>query len=83
MMNEELIQKLGEYVAKNILKQPNRSLKPDQPLLSSGLVDSFSVVDISIFVEDTFGVHIDDSELNAETFDTLEELAALIESRSK
>ncbi len=83
MMNEELIQKLGEYIAKNILKQPNRILKPDQPLLSSGLVDSFSVVDISIFVEDTIGVHIDDSELNAETFDTLEELAALIESRSK
>jgi len=82
-MNEELIQKLGEYIAKNILKQPNRILKPDQPLLSSGLVDSFSVVDISIFVEDTFGVHIDDSELNAETFDTLEALAALIESRSK
>jgi len=82
-MNEELIQKLGEYIAKNILKQPNRILKPNQPLLSSGLVDSFSVVDISIFVEDTFGVHIDDSELNAETFDTLEALAALIESRSK
>jgi len=82
-MNEELIQKLGEYIAKNILKQPNRILKPDQPLLSSGLVDSFSVVDISIFVEDTFGVHIDDSELNAETFDTLDALAALIESRSK
>ena len=83
MMNRELIQKLGDYIAKNILKQPNRILKPDQPLLSSGLVDSFSVVDISIFVEDTIGVHIDDSELNAETFDTLEELAALIESRSK
>lgn len=82
-MNEELIQKLGEYIAKNILKQPNRILKPDQPLLSSGLVDSFSVVDISIFVEDTFGVHLDDSELNAETFDTLDALAALIESRSK
>lgn len=82
-MNRELIQKLGDYIAKNILKQPNRILKPDQPLLSSGLVDSFSVVDISIFVEDTIGVHIDDSELNAETFDTLEELAALIESRSK
>ena len=82
-MNEDLIQKLGEYIAKNILKQPNRILKPDQPLLSSGLVDSFSVVDISIFVEDNFGVHIDDSELNAETFDTLEALAALIQSRIK
>ena len=35
-MNEELIQKLGEHIAKNIIKQPNRVLRPDQPLLSSG-----------------------------------------------
>ncbi len=80
-MNEELIQKLGAYVAATILKQPNRVLKPDQPLLSSGLIDSFSLVDMALFVEDTFGVHIDDAELNADTFDTLEALAALIASR--
>jgi len=80
-MNEELIQKLGAYVAATILKQPNRVLKPDQPLISSGLIDSFSLVDMALFVEDTFGVHIDDAELNAETFDTLEALAALIASR--
>lgn len=82
-MTETLIQKLGEHIAKNILKQPNRILKPDQPLLSSGLIDSFSLVDLAIYVEDTFGAHIDDSELNAETFDTLEGLAALIASRTQ
>jgi acyl carrier protein len=32
-------------------------------------------------VEDDYGVQIDDTELNAETFDTLEQLADLIESR--
>lgn len=80
-MNEELMQKLGEHIAKNILRQPNRVLKPEQPLLSSGLIDSFSLVDLAIFVEDTFNVHIDDSELNVDTFDTLADLAALIASR--
>jgi len=80
-MNEELMQKLGEYIAATILKQPSRVIRPDQPLISSGLIDSFSLVDMALFVEDTFGVHIDDSELNAETFDTLEALAALIDSR--
>ena len=82
-MNEELIQKLGEHIAKNILRQPNRQLKQDQPLISSGLIDSFSLVDLALYVEDTFNVHVDDSELNADTFDTLEGLAALIASRSK
>jgi acyl carrier protein len=80
-MNEELVQKLGAYIATTILKQPSRVIRPDQPLISSGLIDSFSLVDMALFVEDTFGVHIDDSELNAETFDTLEALAALIASR--
>lgn len=81
-MSEEIIQKLGEHIAKNILKQPNRQIKPDQLLISSGLIDSFSLVDLALYVEDTFNVHIDDSELNAETFDTLEALASLIASRS-
>lgn len=80
-MNEDLMQKLGVYIAATILKQPNRVIRPDQPLISSGLIDSFSLVDMALFVEDTFGVHIDDSELNAETFDTLEALAAMIASR--
>jgi acyl carrier protein len=38
-------------------------------------------VDLSLFVEDTWNVIIDDTELNAETFDTLEQLAALIAER--
>jgi len=80
-MHEEIVNKLSTQIAANILKQPGRVLKPDQPLLSSGLVDSFSLVDLALFVEDTFGVHIDDAELNSDTFDTLDQLAALIESR--
>jgi acyl carrier protein len=38
-------------------------------------------VDLALFVEDQFGVRIDDSELNADTFDTLPQLAALIAQR--
>lgn len=81
-MQEDLINQLGEHIAITILKQPNRQIKPDQLLISSGLIDSFSLVDLAIYVEDTFNVHIDDSELNADSFNTLAELAALIASRS-
>jgi acyl carrier protein len=63
------------------LKQPNRAIEPDEALISSGLIDSFSLMDLALFVEDTFGVRIEDTELNAETFDTLDQLASLIESR--
>lgn len=78
---EEIINQLAAYIAKEILKQPNRALKADEPLISSGMIDSFSLVDLGVFVEDKFGVVIADTELNADTFDTLAQLAALIQSR--
>lgn len=81
MNTDEISAKLAEYLAKDILKQPNRTIQPDEALLSSGLIDSFHLVDLALFVEDNFGVHIDDAELNASTFDSLDGLAALIQTR--
>lgn len=75
------ITKLSEFISGTILKQPNRAVDPSEPLLSSGLIDSFSLMDLALFVEDTFGVRIEDTELNANTFDTLSQLGDLIESR--
>ena len=80
-MTDELLSTLKNYIAKEIMKQPNRDISPDQPLLTSGLIDSFHLVDLALFVEDQFGVHIDDAELNAQTFDNLNQLVAFIQSR--
>ena len=80
-MTVDVISPLAEYIAKEILKQPKRVIKPDEAIISSGLIDSFHLVDLGLFVEDKFGVKIDDTELNAETFDTLAQLADLIRQR--
>lgn len=80
-MNAEILSKLEEQITKEILKQPGRKLDPQEALISSGVIDSFSLVDLSLFVEDTWNVIIDDTELNADTFDSLAQLAALIEER--
>jgi acyl carrier protein len=80
-MTNELISQLSSYIAREMLKDPSRSIARDEPLLSSGLVDSFSLVDLALFVEDTYGVRIEDTELNVSTFDTLDQLAAIIQSR--
>ncbi len=80
-MTTEIVQTLATYIATQILKQPKRTIQPDEPIISSGLVDSFSLVDLSIYIEKVFNVRIEDTELNRETFDTLNQLAALIHSR--
>ncbi|MFC1466626.1 MAG: acyl carrier protein [Candidatus Brachytrichaceae bacterium NZ_4S206] len=80
-MDDSIATPIADYIAGVILKNPKRAIRPDEKLISSGLIDSFHLVDLGLFIEDKFGVRIEDSELNAETFDTLEQLVSLIASR--
>jgi acyl carrier protein len=80
-MTDEMMKQLAGFIASEILKQPQRQIAPDEALISGGLIDSFHLVDLALYIEDHFGVAIDDTELNADTFDTLEQLCALIRSR--
>jgi acyl carrier protein len=82
-MTNEVIATLSSYIAGKILKQPKRMITENEPLISSGLIDSFNLVDMALFIEDTYGVHIDDTELNVNTFDTLSQLSDLIHNRMK
>ena len=80
-MTDRIISNIEKFIATQILKQPNRNISAEEPLISSGLIDSFSLMDLALYVEDTFGVRIEDTELNANTFDNLNQLAELIASR--
>ncbi len=80
-MPSDIAQTLSSYICTQILKQPKRVLRLDEPLISNGLVDSFNLVDLSLFIEQTFNVLIDNTELTRETFDTLDQLASLVQSR--
>ena len=80
-MDDSMMTALENYIASKILKQAKRQIGPDVALISSGLIDSFSLVDLALFVEDSYGVRIEDTELNAQSFDSLRQLAELIESR--
>jgi acyl carrier protein len=80
-MTTDITTNLAQYIASKILLQSKKVITADAPLISSGLIDSFHLVDLSLYVEEQFGVRIDDSELNKETFDTLAQLTQLIQDR--
>ncbi len=88
-MTGETVNVIADFISQDILKQPRssngsaRRLDASTRLISSGLVDSLTIVDLAIFVEDRFGVKLKPNELNAETFDTLGDLAKLIEARQQ
>jgi acyl carrier protein len=80
-MGIEIKETISKYIAEEILQQPGRTVKEDEALITGGLIDSFRLMDLGLFVEDTYGVIIEDTELNADTFDTVAQLAALVEER--
>jgi len=77
----EVLTEIAGYIAVTILKQPQRKIEAEEALISSGLIDSFSLVDLALFVEDVFGARIEDTELNKEHFDTLAQLSELVAAR--
>lgn len=80
-MNTDIKKSLSSFIATEILSQPDRMIGDEDKLISSGLIDSLSLVDIALFVEEEYQVIIDDTELNADTFDTLIDLESIILSR--
>lgn len=81
MDKNTICEKIAARIVGDILKEPGRTLAKDEALISSGLIDSFSLVDLALIVEDLFNVQIDDAELSADTFDSLDQLADLIQQR--
>jgi acyl carrier protein len=54
-------------------------LGPDAPLFTSGIVDSFGVLEVIAFLEDTFDISIDMSRHELTEFDTVNRIAGLVE----
>lgn len=50
----------------------------DQPLISSGIIDSFALVELSVFLEEELGVRIPDPDMTAANFDTVQLAAATV-----
>ena len=78
-MNDiEIKQKLKTYLLTEIIKDPDYPIQDDEPLISGGLISSFSLVNIAVFIENQFGVKIPDTDLSIETMDSINAMAARI-----
>jgi D-alanine--poly(phosphoribitol) ligase subunit 2 len=78
-MADELKDKIREYVVDEYVEEGEEiEVKDDTPLISGGLVDSFSMVSLKLFLETEYKIKIPDEKATAETFDTVNAIAALV-----
>jgi len=69
-----------EYIRNEYLEDDDEyvDLNADTPLISSGIVDSFSMVSLKRFLEKQYGVSIPDEEASADAFDTVGKIVQLV-----
>ena len=76
---EDLKEIVRKYVTKEYLEEgDDREIKDDTPLITGGIVDSFSMVSLKRFLERKYSIQIPDAEATPEAFDTVNSIAALV-----
>jgi acyl carrier protein len=74
--------KITEFIVENFLLGAGSSLNPKASLLQTGIVDSTGIMEIVGFLEQTFGIHVDDEDLVPENLDSVDGITRYIERKS-
>ena len=74
----ELQQQIRDFVATNFYVADPNSLEDRTSLLDQGIIDSTGVLEVIMFIETTFGVTVDDSEMLPENLDSIERIASYV-----
>jgi len=76
---DELRKTIREYVVREYLEEGDeRPVTDSTPLITGGIVDSFSMVSLKRFLERKYGIAIPDAEATPQAFDTVASIADLV-----
>jgi len=77
---DDLHKTILDYVRREYIEEgDDRPLGVATPLITGGIVDSFSMVSLKRFLEKKYGVKIPDAEATPEAFNTVESIAKVVE----
>lgn len=78
MASAEASEKIRTYLTRTLIRDDDLDLELDEPIFSSGLLDSFSVIQLMRFLEETFEIRIQVSDVTIADFDTVTKIEALV-----
>ena len=73
---------INDYISKELVQ--DGSLLPlgnSTSLLETGVLDSLSLLRLVVFIQERFGIVVDDVDLVPENFDTVDAICAYLRSR--
>jgi acyl carrier protein len=78
----ELKQQVRDFVTANFYIADPESLEDRTSLLDRGIIDSTGVLEVIMFIETTFSIAVEDSEMLPENLDSIERIAAFVAAKT-
>jgi acyl carrier protein len=73
---------INEYISREFVQDPALlPLADEAPLLDSGILDSLSLLRLVVFLEERFGITMDDADLLPENFASVDAICAYLRTR--
>ena len=78
-MDETTIRRqMRAFILTELIREPDYPLRDDEGIISSGLMDSFALAELGVFVEETFDVYIPDADLTVAKMDSLNQMVTRV-----
>ena len=81
VQNTEISAKIHNWGIGHLPLAKERNIGTSDSLLDSGIVDSLGTLDIVMFLEQEFGLIVDEEEMLADHFDSVETISNLVSSK--
>jgi len=78
-MGQNIKQQIVEFITTNFLfDESSNVLGEVDSLLETGVIDSTGVLELVAFIEETYGIKIDDEEIVPENLDSIENITLFV-----
>lgn len=78
MNEQEVREKLRSFITVELIRDASYDLEDEEPIITEGLMDSFALAELGVYVEDEFNVYIPDPDLTVEKMNTLNQMVARV-----
>ena len=69
---------LRTFITGELIRDESYPLEDEEGIITGGLMDSFALAELAVFVEREFDVYIPDSDLTVKQMDTLNQMVARV-----
>lgn len=79
MIDEKVLrEKLRAYICKELIRDARYPLTDTEGVITGGLMDSFALAELAVYIEKEFGVYVPDADLTVGKMDTLDQMVARV-----